>query len=55
VKGKLKDWGLDAAGVAGMCLVTYGAWLIYNPAGFIVGGLQLLAVSYLLSKEEPKQ
>ena len=33
----------DLSGLAGAALVAYGAWLIYPPAGFIVGGLMLLA------------
>ncbi len=28
----------DAAGIAGAVSIAYGAWLIYEPAGFIVGG-----------------
>lgn len=32
----------DAALVAGVGLLTYGAWLVYHPAGFIVLGLTLL-------------
>ena len=28
----------DLAGLSGVGLVAYGAWLIYPPAGFIVGG-----------------
>ena len=33
----------DVAGIAGGSLVAYGAALIYRPAGFIVGGLLLIA------------
>lgn len=35
-------WVRDAAGLAGAASVSYGAWLIYEPAGFIVGGLLVL-------------
>jgi hypothetical protein len=38
----------DVAGVAGVGLVAYGAWRIYEPAGFIVGGLCLVAAAFLL-------
>lgn len=38
---------LMAAGASG---VAYGAWLVYEPAGFIVGGLLLLAAGVLASK-----
>ena len=32
----------DLAGLCGVGLVSYGAWLIYPPAGFITGGLLLI-------------
>lgn len=32
----------DLAGVAGAGAIAYGAWLVYPPAGFIVGGVLLL-------------
>lgn len=32
----------DAAGLSGVGLVSYGAWLAYPPSGFIVAGLLLL-------------
>lgn len=44
----------DGAGIAGAGLLAYGAWLIYEPAGFIVGGLQLLAVAVLLNVKSAK-
>lgn len=30
-------------GLAGICLVSYGAWLAWPPAGFLAAGLLLLA------------
>lgn len=33
----------DAAGLAAVASISYGAWLIYEPAGFIAGGLLVLA------------
>lgn len=33
----------DCAGLTGVGLVSYGAWLVYVPAGFITGGALLLA------------
>ena len=33
----------DCAGLTGVALVSYGAWLVYPPAGFIAGGTLLLA------------
>lgn len=38
---------LDAAFVTGACAVAYGAWAIYAPAGYIVGGAMLMGVSFL--------
>lgn len=32
----------DGAVLAGAASITYGAWLIYRPAGFIVGGVLLI-------------
>ena len=39
---------LDCAGVGGVSLVAYGAWLIYAPAGFITAGIFLVAGAFLL-------
>jgi hypothetical protein len=35
--------GQALPGVAGAGLIAYGAWLAWQPAGFIVAGLLLLA------------
>lgn len=32
----------DFTGLSGVGLVSYGAWLVYVPAGFITGGVLLL-------------
>ncbi len=32
----------DLCGLTGAGLVSYGAWLVYEPAGYIVGGILLL-------------
>lgn len=29
--------------LAGAALIAYGAWLVYRPAGFIAGGMMLIA------------
>lgn len=39
----------DAAGIAATGLISYGAWLIYPPAGFISAGVLILAGVILLS------
>lgn len=36
---------LDAAIVGSVASVAYGGWLVYPPAGFIVGGLLTLALA----------
>lgn len=35
----------DIAAFAGVGLVSYGAWLVYPPAGFIACGVLLLIIS----------
>lgn len=34
---------LDGIGIAAVAAISYGSWLIYPPAGFIVAGLLVLA------------
>lgn len=41
---------LDAVGLAGAGLMSYGAWLIYVPAGFITGGALLTVGAWLLAR-----
>ncbi|WP_407155156.1 hypothetical protein [Bradyrhizobium sp. STM 3557] len=41
---------LDACGFAGAGSISYGAWLIYVPAGFLVGGALLMALSILFGR-----
>jgi len=36
-------YGRDAAGVLAVASIAYGASLVYLPAGFIVGGVLVLA------------
>jgi hypothetical protein len=36
-------------GLSGVALVISGVWMVYQPAGFILGGAVLLAVAILLS------
>lgn len=39
VWSRVAGWLPDALMVAGTGAVAYGTWLIYEPAGFIVGGV----------------
>ena len=40
----------DGLLVAGWAGISYGAWLAYAPAGYIVGGLLLLVAGVLASR-----
>lgn len=37
----------DVIGLIGLAGITYGSWLVYEPAAFIVPGALLLAASIL--------
>lgn len=43
-------------GIAGACLLSFGAWLVYPPIGYITAGVLCLLWSYLVSKsmDQPK-
>jgi len=41
----------DVALVAGALVVSFGFWSMYPPAGYVVFGGFLIAVSYLLARE----
>jgi hypothetical protein len=50
--GKLaKDWSPDALMAGGAGGIAYGAWLVYQPAGFIAGGLLVLAAGVLAARK----
>ena len=38
----------DLAGLCGVGLVSYGAWTVYPPAGFITAGILLIVGSLLI-------
>jgi hypothetical protein len=42
---------VDAAFIGGASLVTWGAALIYRPAGFIAAGLFLLSAAWLMARK----
>lgn len=44
----------DIVGVCGAASVAYGAWAIYHPLGFIVGGLLAMAGALLVSRPAPE-
>ncbi len=39
-------------GLTGMGLIAYGAWLIYQPAGFLAGGVLLLGAAVILAPRD---
>ncbi|MER9901616.1 hypothetical protein [Mesorhizobium sp. M0130] len=39
----------DLVGLAAVALISYGAWLVVPAAGYIVGGVLLLAGTILIS------
>lgn len=39
-----------AAFLAGLLLLAWGAWLIYTPAGLVVAGLLLVAMSVFYTR-----
>lgn len=50
----LPDLLRDACGMAGAGAIAYGAWLVYPPAGFIVGGALVLVGVLLASFSRPR-
>lgn len=52
---KLKSAFVDLVGIGGAALVSYGAWLIAPPAGFITGGLLLITGCVLNSRATAKE
>lgn len=39
----------DVAGLCGVGLVSYGAWMIYPPAGFITAGILLIVGTLMIA------
>lgn len=48
---KLPSLLCDLAGFVGASLISYGGWLIYVPAGFVIGGLLLLTFAFLAGRK----
>ncbi len=44
----------DLTGIAGISAVTYGAHLVYSPAGYIIGGLFAVGATALLTLVDQK-
>ena len=43
----------DLFGLIGVGLFSYGAWLAWQPAGFIVGGALLMAAALFVARRLP--
>ena len=52
LRSKLSANVPDLLMLAGAASLSYGAWLIYSPAGWITGGLLLLVAGVLASRSE---
>ena len=44
------DYLRDLVGFGAVGSIAYGSWLIYEPAGFIVGGVLVLAGIFLAAR-----
>lgn len=54
LRGLAADVAIDAVALGGAGCIAYGAWLIYAPAGFIVGGgLLIIAAVAAARREKP--
>ena len=49
--GRRSDLMIDAAALTGAALITWGCAQIYHPAGFIVGGLFILAGAWMSARQ----
>lgn len=45
----------DGLGLAGAASLSYGAWLVFPPAGFIVAGALLLVAAWLTAGSTDNQ
>jgi hypothetical protein len=43
---QMKSTLSDLIGLVGVCSLTYGAWLAWHPAGFMLGGALALTGAY---------
>jgi hypothetical protein len=45
------SWAPDALMTVGAGAIAYGAWLMYQPAGFMVGGAFVLTAGVLAARK----
>ena len=43
-------WVPDIIMLAGAGSIAYGAWLVFEPAGFMVGGALGIGIGYLIAR-----
>ena len=48
IKDEASSYLRDAVGIAGAFSISYGASMIYAPAGYIVGGLLAIGIVVLI-------
>ena len=51
---KFRETVSDILVILGSTCVVYGAWMIFHPLGWIVGGLFCIVLGYVFSKEAYK-
>jgi hypothetical protein len=51
IAARAAGWLPDMLMAAGASVVAYGAWLVYVPAGFLVGGALLLTAGVLAARK----
>lgn len=50
LRKQLPHVACDLAGCIGLAAIAYGGFLIFEPAGFIVGGLELVGLAMFKGK-----
>ena len=50
----MKSGFIDLVGFVGAALISYGAWLVYQPAGFMTGGAFLILGCLFYSRAAAK-
>lgn len=46
----LDNYISDLLGIGGFIFLSYGCWLMYEPAGYIVAGVLLIAAAYTIAR-----
>jgi len=55
ITGLVPELMRDVVGLAGVGAITYGAWLIFRPAGWIVAGVFCLVGAWLSARASGAQ